>query len=244
MEISEAARHRQYKIPLTVTNRNGATKRRLLDRAFTSIFFSPQITRVNFDVTATDDAEDDDGESVRIVLGFATRRCFARRRRRYHDSNRRQRRSGHRCRATCDSSADSMKPKDAWRIFFRGEWGTVCGRSLSSIPVGDEENRAKDVACKLLGFRRGEEVTGYGQSGVSLADQPIWLDDVRCLASVPAHRVDNPRSMFDCYYAGPGLHNCTHDEDVGLRCLNSGMSTMDFTTGAASGLGCVSDRSR
>ena len=232
VEISEAPPS-AVQIPLTVTNRNGATSADYTI-GVTSIFFSPQITRVNFDVTATDDAEDDDGESVRIVLGSlpegVSRGAVDATTIQIEDNDGAAPTSGDlRLVGGLDETEGRLE------IFFRGEWGTVCDDRFFD-PVGDEENRAKDVACKLLGFRRGEEVTGYGQSGVSLADQPIWLDDVRCLASVPAHRVDNPRSMFDCYYAGPGLHNCTHDEDVGLRCLNSGMSTMDFTTSAASGL--------
>ena len=193
-------------------------------------------------MTAIDDADDDDGESVRITLGElpsdVLRGAFDYTTIQIEDNDGAAPMSG-----DLRLVGGPFDNEGRLEIYFRGEWGTVCDDRFFE-PVQGEKNRAKDVACKLLGFKSGEKATGYGQSDVSLAEQSIWLDDVRCLASVPAHRVDNPRSLFDCYYAGPGLHNCSHDEDVGLRCLNVGMSMPGLTTSVRERVERVSDRSR
>ena len=103
-------------------------------------------------------------------------------------------------------------------------WGTVCD---DGFEAGD--NHAAAVACRILGHADGELADGYGQPGVGLGEQRIWLDDVRCLADEAGHRVDDPGSLFDCNHAGVGLHNCSHEEDVGLRC--SGTERAEPTAG-------------
>ena len=51
------------------------------------------------------------------------------------------------------------------------------------------------------------------------ASQKIWLDDVRC-AEGSTHWTGRPATkLHHCYNAGVGLHNCTHEEDVHLRCV-------------------------
>ncbi len=42
---------------------------------------------------------------------------------------------------------------------------------------------------------------------------PIWLDDLMCEGDEP--------SLFDCD-GNLGNHDCTHDEDVGVRCVRVG----------------------
>ena len=99
-------------------------------------------------------------------------------------------------------------------IFYDNEWGTVCDDRFA-----DWNNEAAAVACRLLGYEDGDPVVRrYGRWNVSLDDQPIWLDDVVCRANEPSHRVDNPRSLFECAHVGKGFHNCEHHEDVGVRC--------------------------
>ena len=80
-----------------------------------------------------------------------------------------------------------------------------------------DDNLAPEAACKILGFEGGEYASGHG-SNMTLAEMPILLDDLRCFAHVSGHNVDDPVSLLDCYHAGVGLHNCTHREDVGVRC--------------------------
>ena len=39
----------------------------------------------------------------------------------------------------------------------------------------------------------------------------IWLDNVVCTG--------NETRLYDCQNTGIGVHNCSHFEDVGIRCL-------------------------
>ncbi len=101
-------------------------------------------------------------------------------------------------------------------VFLRNEWGTVCDDHFE-----DANNLAPAVACRILGWEGGEASFDYGQSGVSLTDQPIWLDDVRCLAREPSHRTNAPVTLLACFNVGVGTHNCGHDEDVGVICTGA-----------------------
>ena len=40
---------------------------------------------------------------------------------------------------------------------------------------------------------------------------PIFLDDVGCRGT--------ETSLLECYHPGIGVHNCQHDDDVGIECL-------------------------
>ena len=39
----------------------------------------------------------------------------------------------------------------------------------------------------------------------------IYLDDVSCIG--------NEQTLFKCSHRGIGVHDCTHTEDAGVRCL-------------------------
>ena len=115
-------------------------------------------------------------------------------------------------------------------VYYQGLWGTVCDDRFTSPSRprsggAAEPNRAAAVACRIMGYEGAEFVSGHTWlSRASLAEKPIWLDDVRCLAGDPAHNAgdgDRPTSLFDCYNAGPALHNCSREEDVGLRCTGT-----------------------
>ena len=107
-------------------------------------------------------------------------------------------------------------------VFHDGRWGTVCDDRM-----GEADNGAAGVACRLLGYEDGSPVFGtYGRPGVSEAAQPIWLDDLHCPDGLDRHG-DTPATLFDCHHAGPGLHNCDHGEDVGVRCTGDQATVAD-----------------
>ena len=116
-------------------------------------------------------------------------------------------------------------------VFFRGKWGTVCDDRFDRAFVdpnapgdavtdanGKVPNIAGALACQLMGHKTGEMVA-RNSLGMSMSQAParqkIWLDDVRC--SEATHGTVS--GLQRCYHAGVGLHNCSHREDVHLRCI-------------------------
>ena len=105
------------------------------------------------------------------------------------------------------------------------------------------DNEAPALVCQTMGYETGEYAEGLGQSEVDhqRADYwpprssypasgplPIWLDDVMCVAGEPGPSVDRlPAPMGHCHYAGWGLHNCTHEEDAGVRCSMASTAQVD-----------------
>ena len=105
----------------------------------------------------------------------------------------------------------------------------------------DKVNEAAALICQAMEYDDGEYAWGFGQSGVENppygpqmttyypvgssyppgGPQPIWLDELRCVAGETALETDPLRkAMSHCSYAGWGLHNCTHEQDAGVRCWN------------------------
>lgn len=86
-------------------------------------------------------------------------------------------------------------------IYHDSEWGTICDDGW-----GIEEGI---TVCKQLGYSSALSVQSgaYFGSGSGV----IWLDDVDCNGS------DETR-LDGCSRGGWGVHDCTHQEDVGVRC--------------------------
>ena len=86
-------------------------------------------------------------------------------------------------------------------VLYNGEWGTVCANGWDLIDA--------DVVCKEMGYPGAEDTFMSGEFGIG--DGPILLDGVNCSG--------NETFLLDCpsneYYS----NNCSHDQDVGLKCL-------------------------
>uniref|UniRef100_A0A8D2IWS0 Neurotrypsin n=1 Tax=Varanus komodoensis TaxID=61221 RepID=A0A8D2IWS0_VARKO len=85
-------------------------------------------------------------------------------------------------------------------VYHNGVWGRVCDDGWTGINT--------QVACRQLGFRGPAGLAAEGQfaSGPAL----ILLDDVACTGT--------EASLLDCPHSDWGQHDCSHEEDVGLRC--------------------------
>ena len=128
-------------------------------------------------------------------------------------------------------------------IFHSGQWGTVCDdrwpRHSGLTRPGNEPTPEDEVsgyydapaprqiapqlACRQMGYTIGWYVRSSAIPGLTVApaNQPIWLDDVRCTDDDD----DLNGKLHQCYHAGWGRNNCTHDEDVGLQCVDAGTSS-------------------
>ncbi|XP_072022532.1 lysyl oxidase homolog 2-like [Amphiura filiformis] len=88
-------------------------------------------------------------------------------------------------------------------VFYNG-WGTVCDDFWTITNA--------QVVCRQLGLpydaaqavRNGAFGQGSGQ---------IWLNGVRCTGS--------ESNLDECNHNGWGIHDCTHNEDAGVRCADS-----------------------
>ena len=117
--------------------------------------------------------------------------------------------------------------------FHNGRWGTVCDdRFEGSFNIYDRsgnvartvDNHAPAVACNQMGYKDGTVIRNAPYRLDNDNDlQPIWLDDVRCEKGGTHANTGQPHDRLDrCYHAGIGRNNCTHAEDVALRCGDAG----------------------
>ena len=92
-------------------------------------------------------------------------------------------------------------------LLHNGAWGTICDDYWTDIE--------SDVACRAVGYAGGAERSGRGSDQYRRAHfgqgtGAIWLDDVNCEG--------DEASPLMCLHRGVGVNNCTHTEDVGVRC--------------------------
>ncbi len=122
------------------------------------------------------------------------------------------------------TGGDTDEAAGRLEVFHRGQWGTVCDdrftESFLDRSTGrEEENIARQLACRWMGYGTAEVVPRAElEMSVAPASQKIWLDDVRCAEGSTHGRESEPTGLHHCYHAGVGLSNCTHEEDVHLKC--------------------------
>ncbi|XP_072172288.1 scavenger receptor cysteine-rich domain-containing protein DMBT1-like [Diadema setosum] len=85
-------------------------------------------------------------------------------------------------------------------VLYAGQWGTVCDDDF-----GDDDAK---VVCHMLGYRGPATAQARASYGSGTGD--IVLDNVDCLG------VES--NIGQCGHNGYEIHNCNHDEDVGVRC--------------------------
>ncbi|KAG7511560.1 neurotrypsin-like [Solea senegalensis] len=85
-------------------------------------------------------------------------------------------------------------------IYHQGQWGTVCDDNWTELNT--------QVVCRQLGFRSQTDVSpdAVYEEGRGL----ILLDDVRCQGS--------ESTLLACSHSQWGHHDCSHSEDVVVRC--------------------------
>ena len=81
-------------------------------------------------------------------------------------------------------------------------WGTVCDNSFSTSDA--------HVVCRQLGYIfNGTQVLPISE--FSQGSGPIFLDEVACDGE--------EERLMECAGTAPGLHTCTHNQDVAIRCI-------------------------
>lgn len=126
------------------------------------------------------------------------------------------------------SSATETPPTEGrLEIFHAGEFGSVCDDNFGKA--------AAEVVCRQLGFIGGVKVEDSSVYGP--APDRIWLDEVDCDGT--------EEYLEDCGHYGWGVTDCSHHEDVGLRCTapappsstsSEGISGAVVAAGVVSGL--------
>ena len=86
-------------------------------------------------------------------------------------------------------------------VFHDGRWGTVCGTGW--------DQRDAQVVCRQLGYAEGVKFRCMSACyGRGRGD--IWLEGLVCPSLGDR--------ITECHHRGWGVHNCTHNEDVGVCC--------------------------
>ncbi|XP_073411983.1 scavenger receptor cysteine-rich domain-containing protein DMBT1-like [Dendrobates tinctorius] len=91
-------------------------------------------------------------------------------------------------------------------ILYNGAWGTVCDDYF--------DLNAAQVVCRQLNC--GQALAFNGSAAFGQGQGVIVLDDVQCTG--------NEKRIWDCLHQPFTVHNCGHNEDVGVVCSGSDLS--------------------
>ena len=87
-------------------------------------------------------------------------------------------------------------------VCINNAWGTVCDNSFSTSDA--------NVVCRQLGYiYNGTQVLSISE--FSQGSGPIFLDEVACDGE--------EERIMECGGTAPGVHTCTHNQDVAIRCI-------------------------
>ncbi|XP_029464835.1 neurotrypsin-like isoform X2 [Rhinatrema bivittatum] len=100
-------------------------------------------------------------------------------------------------------------------VYYSGDWGTVCDDGWTELSA--------QVVCRQLGFSGSASVASDGE--FDAGEGFILLDEVACSGLED--------SLLDCPHSSWGQHDCSHAEDVGVRCSNDSNDITDVPSGPA-----------
>ena len=94
--------------------------------------------------------------------------------------------------------------------YYNNNWGTVCDDFSAS-----ELKNIAIVACRALGYAGGTEYDADGaRSGYPIvADNSVNTGSGSCTG--------NEALLNECPGLRFGAHNCVHEEDIGVRCVDT-----------------------
>nr|XP_048714637.1 neurotrypsin-like isoform X2 [Caretta caretta] len=98
-------------------------------------------------------------------------------------------------------------------VYYRGDWGTVCDDGWTALNA--------QVVCRQLGFSGPASLASEGE--YTLGQGFILLDDMACTGT--------EFSLLDCPHSNWGQHDCSHAEDVGVRCSPETNKIIEGTAG-------------
>ncbi|XP_019849150.1 PREDICTED: deleted in malignant brain tumors 1 protein-like, partial [Amphimedon queenslandica] len=94
-------------------------------------------------------------------------------------------------------------------VCINGAWGTVCD--------DDWDNDDAAVVCRQLGL--GTNGVSIGRAYYGQGNGSILMDNVNCTGT--------EKSLFQCAYTQ--IHDCSHHEDAGVKCVISGNSSSSIS---------------
>ncbi|KAM8924063.1 neurotrypsin-like [Pelodytes ibericus] len=99
------------------------------------------------------------------------------------------------------------------QVYYKGDWGSVCDD-------GWTEHNAQ-VVCRQLGFSGPSTLASKVE--FSPGEGFVYLDDVVCTGF--------ETSLLECAHSSWGQHDCSHSEDVGVKCSNDSNDVVNIPAG-------------